>query len=159
MLPCFSVVQILCYTVVLRKHLRLHQASDKCKIHVFVHAWICACQIKYWTRPCMKMSHAWHKRWVSYVMRAIIVRDGALQAMRTVFNVYFLVAWVLWSLLFDFTGREKELSVLSSRTYLIESRRLLLPSATDGGKKAPAAREIWPAAGKILWLPTQEMSR
>ncbi len=59
---------------------------------------------------------------------------------------------------FRFYWSLEGVSILSSRTYLIESRRLLLPSATDGRNIAPAAREIWPAAGKILWLPTQEMS-
>jgi hypothetical protein len=39
--------------------------------------------------------------------------------------------------------------VPSSRTYLIELRIFLLQSATDWGKLAPAAREIWPAVANF----------
>jgi hypothetical protein len=41
--------------------------------------------------------------------------------------------------------------------HLSPSHRRLLPSVTDGRKVGLAAREILPAAGKILWLKTQEM--
>jgi hypothetical protein len=97
-----------------------------------VHVWMCRYTRMRGKRgdphmSCIQVSCAWRNVWK--------------------IEIVILVAWVCWSLLY--TSREKELSVLSSRPYLIESRIFLLSSATDWGKLAPVAREMWPAAARF----------
>ena len=158
---------MLCYykgvLYLLGKKLRVHQARAKCKIRVFVREYV---YVKYGTCPCMNVSlylHACHKRWVSCVMHPSIMCvmeflgdwDQAILILAVTKRCAWysisiaLVAWVFWSLLSVYTSREKDVSVLSSRAYPIESHKFLLPSATDWEKLALATGEIWPAAAKF----------
>ena len=144
---CCTNVMLLLQRVLylLGEKLRVHQARAKCKIRVFVREYV---YVKYGTFPFMTVSlysHAWHKWWVSYVMhpsimcvmeflrdwdRAILILAATKRCAWYSIPIA-LVAWVLWSLFFVYTSREKELPVLSSTAYLRQSRIFLLPSATE----------------------------